>query len=238
MAASHHGQTQAAAPLPTALQLAPSTSAQRESSKSPQQHLSLHDLRTIAADIKDTLSEALSELRLDIHAKADRVHEVEKVTAPHDTVLHRVTHRIDTNTLQLTDLQHHMEDLDNWGRHHNLQVRGLPESVDAEQVTATVTGLFNDLLDRPAQTAVEMERIYRALRPKGRDTDSPRDILCCLVDFKLKVEILRKAGNRIQLSYGGSDIHIYQDLSSITLQHRKVLKPLLDTLHSRGIHYC
>lgn len=161
----------------------------------------------MAADIKDTLTAAIVDLRLDIHALADRVQDVEKVSAQHGTVLCRVTQKVDAHILQLRDLQRHVEDLDNRGRHHNLRVRGLPETVEAEQLTATVTGLFNNLLDRPAQTIVEMERIHGALRPKGRDTDPPRDVVCCLVDYKLKEDILHKARNRIQLSHGGADIH-------------------------------
>lgn len=130
-----------------------------------------------------------------------------------------------------------MEDLDNRGRLHNLWVRGLPETVDTEQLTATITGLFNNLIDRPVQTAIEMERILRTLRPKGRYIDPPRDVICCLVDYRLKEGILSKARNRIHLSHGGSDIHIYQDFSSITLQHRRDLKPLIVTLRAKGIHY-
>lgn len=57
------------------------------------------------------------------------------------------------------------------------------------------------------------------------------------MDYKLKEEILRKARNRIQLSHGGANINIYQDLSGITLQHRKDLKLLLDTLRAKGIQY-
>lgn len=173
------------------------------------------------ADIKDTLSAAISDLRLDIHAIAHRVHEVERITAQHDTVLRQVTHKVDAHTLQLRDLQGNMEDLDNRGRSHNLHVCGLPESVETEQLTATVTGLFN-LLDKPAQTAVEMEWIHLALRPKGRETDPPRNVVCCLIDYKLKEEILKKA-----------QISTY---TSITLQHRRDLKTLLDTLRSKGIH--
>lgn len=100
-----------------------------------------------------------------------------------------------------------MEDMDNRGRRHNLRVCGLPESVETEPLTATIIGLFNNLLDRPVQTVVE--RIHRALRPKGRETDPPRDVVCCLEDYKLKEEILRKARNRIRLSHRGSGIHIY-----------------------------
>lgn len=83
-------------------------------------------------------------------------------------------------------MQRHLEDLDNRGRRHNLRVRGIPEVIEGDQIIPSVTGLFNSLLNRPYQTSIMMERIHRALRPKGRDTDPPRDIVCCLVDFKLK----------------------------------------------------
>lgn len=82
-----------------------------------------------------------------------------------------------------------------------------------------------------------MKHIHRALRPKGRESDSPRDVVCCVVDFQLKEEILRKARNRIQLTHGSNDIRIYQDLSAITLQHRRDLRPLLETLRTNRIHY-
>lgn len=142
----------------------------------------------MVAGIKDTLSAAIAELRIDIRAITERVKDVEKSTAQHDTVLHRVTRKVDTQTLQLRDLQRHVEDLDNRGRRHNLWVRGFPEIVNTDQLNTTITGIFIDLLDRPLQTAIEMEHIHRALRSKGRATDPPRDVICCLVEGKLKEE--------------------------------------------------
>lgn len=100
-----------------------------------------------------------------------------------------------------------------------------------------VTGLFNSLLDRPPQSAIDMERIHCALRPKGRDRDPPKDINCRIVDFKLKEEILRQARGQPQLTHEGVNIQIYQDLSSIALQPHRDLKPLLDSLHDKGIQY-
>lgn len=109
--------------------------------------------------------------------------------------------------------------------------------MDQEQLQSTVLAIFNNLLDRPTLTPILMERVHRALKPKGKDTDPPRDVICCIVDFQLKEEILRKARNKIQITHNGSDIKIYQDLSAITLQHRRDLKPLLEVLRSNGIHY-
>lgn len=82
-----------------------------------------------------------------------------------------------------------------------------------------------------------MERIHRALRPKGRDTDPPRDVICCIVDYKLKEDILRQARGTPRLLHDRAPIQIFQDLSSITLQHRRDLKPLLETLRAEGIQY-
>lgn len=81
-----------------------------------------------------------------------------------------------------------------------------------------------------------MERIHRALCPRGRDTDPPRDIVCCLVDYGLKEEILKQARGR-RLQHGGNPVQLFQDLSGITLKHRRDLKPLLDVLRSREIRY-
>lgn len=202
-----------------------------------QPYLSIHDLRSIATDIKATLSAAIVDLRIDIHSLSDRIHEVEQVTMKHDQVLRKATRKIDTHTIQLREIQWHVEDLDNRGRRHNLRIRGMPEMVTSEHLSPAVTSLFNDLLNRPPLTQINMERMHRALHPKGRDTDPPRDIICCIVDFKLKEEILRQARSRQQLLHNGHTIQIFQDLSSITLQHRRDLKLLLDILRTRGIQY-
>lgn len=240
MASSHQRLPQSQTP---SLMGTPSASPQAISSDredtrdAPLPHLNINDLKTIAADIKDTLSAAISELRLDIHALTDRVRAVEKMTERHDTQLQKTTRHVDTHTLQMRDMQRHLEDLDNRGRRHNLRVRGLPETIEGEQLLPSITDLFNKLLNRPPQTHIEMERFHRALRPKGRDTDPPRDIVCCIVDFKLKEEILRRARMNSQIIHEGKQVQIYQDLSGITLQHRRDLRPLLDTLRTQGISY-
>lgn len=208
---------------------------------SPQPPPSLHDLHSVATDIKNTLTAALtaaiSDLKIDIQAITGRVHKVEKTTATHTSVLRRSCQVIDTHTLQLSDLNRHVEDLDNHGRRHNLRIRGLPESVDADHLQTEVTGLFNTLLGKPATTYIGMERIHRALHPRGRDSDPPRDIVCCVIDYQLKEEILRNARTNAPLTHNGTEIRLFQDLSTITLQRRRELRPLLEILRTNGIPY-
>lgn len=207
----------------------------------PNSQPSLQDLHSVAQDIKNTLTAALTaaitDLKIDIQAIAGRVQEVEKTTTTHSTVLRRTCQALDTHTLQLRDMNRHLEDLDNRGRRHNLRVRGLPESIEADRLQAEISSFFNSLLDKPPTTPIGMERIHRALRPRGREADPPRDVICHIIDYHLKEELLRKARLATKLSHNGADIRIFQDLSTITLQRRRELRPLLEVLRSKDIAY-
>lgn len=115
-----------------------------------QQHPSLHNLHSVAADIKDTLLATITDLRIDIQTITGRAQEVEKIAAHQSSAIRQAHHVLDTHILHLWDLNRHMEDLDNRGRHHNLQLRGLPESIETDHIQAEVIGLFNTLFDRPS----------------------------------------------------------------------------------------
>ena len=202
-----------------------------------QRNLNLDDLNLVAADIKTTLTAVITELSVEIRAVTARVQEVELHTAQQGAALRHVNSKVNANTLHLRELNRQVEELENRSRRHNVRVRGLPESVEADQITPIITGIFNNLLGRPPQTTINMERIHRALRPRGKPSDPPRDIICHIDDFLLKENILRNARLRAKYVYEGNVISFYQDLSHITLQNRRDVKPLLDKLRDKGIIY-
>lgn len=197
--------------------------------------LCIQDLRAVAVDIKDTLSAAIADLRHELHAITGRVQKVENATMIQHTAIKRVAHKLDSHTLQLRDIQRHVVELDNRGRRHNLRIRGLLESIETDQIAPAVTGIFNGLLDKPPDAQIDMERIHRAFRPRGRDTS--RDIICFVNDYEIKENVLKNARERDRLDYNGHPIQIFQDLSAITLKNRRDLRPLLEVLRTKGIHY-
>lgn len=154
---------------------------------------------------------------------------MEKITASQFTAICRAHHVLDTHSIQLRDLNRHMEDLDNCDRCHNLRLWGLPK--------AEVINLFNTLLEKPCATPIGMKCIHRVLRPQGRKSDPPRDVVCCIIDYQLKEEIPRKARSKIPLSHNGVEIRLFQDISTIMLQRRQELHPLLEVLRTKGIPY-
>lgn len=198
---------------------------------------SLLDLEKFAIDIKSTVTAAIADLKADIQAVAHRIDSVEQTTQTHTAAILQVQCTYDTQLSQLFELHRDVEDLDNRGRRHNIRVRGVPESTDPGSLQQTICAIFNDLIDRPADSPIYMERAHRALCPQPHENEPPRDIICCVVNFPLKEEILRKARKRGRIIHNGAEIKLFQDLFQITLQNRRALLPLLAALRTRNIQY-
>lgn len=145
---------------------------------------SLYNLRAVFANIKDTLAAVILDLRRDIQAMHTRMEELEDTADQHSTDIQCLRQTSDSQDKQLRELHKHMEDLDNRSRRHNLRVRGIPETVEAGQLTQVTLSIFNDILGRPPEAPIEWERLHRALKPRARETAPPRDVICCLVNFR------------------------------------------------------
>lgn len=75
----------------------------------------------------------------------------------------------------LIDMNRHLEDMNNRGRRPNLM--GNPESVKGPQLQSVLWQILNTFLGRPPDTPMEIEKCHRALRPRGRENDPPRDVI-------------------------------------------------------------
>lgn len=93
------------------------------------------------------------------------------------------------------------------------------------------------MLDRPKDTDIEFVRAHRALAPRPPDTAPPRDIICCLQNFPLKEEILNKARRNERILFEAHAVTLFQDLSHITLQNRRAMRPMITALKEKGIPY-
>lgn len=126
-------------------------------------------------DIKNTLTAAIADLESELKAVASRLEHVESAAMTHGTAIHQVQQTVNAHSQHLLDMHRHMEDLDNRGRRCNLRIKGILQSIEGPQLQAAVWAICNTLWGRPPDAPVEMERCHRMLRPRGRDTDPPRD---------------------------------------------------------------
>ena len=148
------------------------------------QSLSLADLQAnlqaMAMDIKSSFAAAITDIRADIQGIAVRTGAIEQASARQTDAIKQIQKNADMHLGHIIEIHRHLEDLDNRGRRHNIRIRGVPEMPDQIPVERTAETIFNDILERPPDSPIEFERVHRALRPRGRENDPPRDIICSL----------------------------------------------------------
>lgn len=187
------------------------------------------DMTEMTADIENSLSAAITDLKTDLLRLTEQMAVNERAGKWRDGALIRVDITA-SHSQHMMDMNRQIEDLDNRERRHNIRVRGVPESVTPEQIKPALSSIFNNLIERPEASPIEYDR---ALRPRAPDNTPPRD----LPNFCLKEEILQKARTNELITFNGVDVQLFQDLSLITLKNRRVLNPLLEILKEKGVHY-
>lgn len=203
----------------------------------PDHPLTYADMSVFAADIKASFSAAITDLKTNLLVLTEKMATAETAGKHRDRAINRLDRVVSSHAHHFIEMNRHLEDLDNRGRRCNIRVRGIPESVDTDQISHALQRVFNSLLERPEDTDIEFVRAHRALRARGPDTLPPRDIICCLQSFSLKEEIMHKARRNEQIIFNGAHITLFQDLSQITLKNRRALRPLLEALRAKDLRY-
>uniref|UniRef100_A0A8C5LX27 LINE-1 type transposase domain-containing protein 1 n=2 Tax=Leptobrachium leishanense TaxID=445787 RepID=A0A8C5LX27_9ANUR len=143
-----------------------------------------------------------------------------------------------TNMLlrRVEDIEIQMEDLSNRTRRNNLRIRGLPEGAGEGSLADLVRDLLRPLApDLPDQAWI-LDRAHRALRARRAEDERPRDVIVRFLHYSTKELILRN--NRgASISYEGTPILLFQDLTPITLQRRREWKPVADLLRNHKIQF-
>uniref|UniRef100_A0A8C5PDH8 Uncharacterized protein n=1 Tax=Leptobrachium leishanense TaxID=445787 RepID=A0A8C5PDH8_9ANUR len=143
-----------------------------------------------------------------------------------------------TNMLlrRVEDIELQMEDLSNRTRRNNLRIRGLPEGAGEGSLADLVRDLLRPLApDLPDQAWI-LDRAHRALRARRAEDERPRDVIVRFLHYSTKELILRN--NRgASISYEGTPILLFQDLTPITLQRRREWKPVADLLRNHKIQF-
>ncbi|KAM4034741.1 LOW QUALITY PROTEIN: uncharacterized protein ACNLHF_021427 [Anomaloglossus baeobatrachus] len=194
------------------------------------------DFQALISEVKDTCRSEIAAVRQDVVSISKRINQVENDHNEARTTILHLQSQTSSQAEVIRELPRHIEDLDNRGRRHNIRVRGVLEAQAKEDVTTILQTIFNSLLQRPPDNPIPIDRAHRALRPKNLK-GNPKDIICHIIDFQLKEEIMLKARPPKQVIYRGIKIQLFHDLSWIMLQQRKALRPLLSSLKANNIFY-
>ena len=107
-------------------------------------------------------------------------------------------------------------DLEDRYRHNSLRIDSISESRNEtwEECEEEIQKVFNE---KPGVKNVQIERAHRSKRSKSNNnSEKPRTIVCKLLNYKQKEEILRNTKN-----LKGSNFFINEDFCRETMQYRK-----------------
>lgn len=100
----------------------------------------------------------------------------------------------------------------------------------------TITALFQELLPTLSADRFEMDRIHRTLAPKKAE-GPPHDIITKFHFYRTKENLLAAARERNDLSFQGEKYQLFADLSQLTINKRRAMKPLFLILQNHHINY-
>ncbi|CAH2324629.1 Hypothetical predicted protein [Pelobates cultripes] len=195
-----------------------------EYTKAPGAPLTLHDMQTMLraaiADIKSymatELDKKLSGLREDIESLTNKADHTKTHIKDLTTTSQAHTQDITYLHAKIEALEESLEDLNNRSRRNNIRNQGLPESVTAEGLHTTLTGLLKAAL--PKATAQDL-------------LIDPRDVIVRLHFFAVKEKILTITRSTPP-QHQGIRLAFYQDLAPSTLKKHRDLKQR--TLNQQG----
>lgn len=194
------------------------------------------NMESLILRLEEAHSRDMQELRTEVQDLTAKVDS-------NDLTVSSLTQRVlalersqETQTSRAVDLQLHLEDLEDHSRRNSLRLRGIPETTGSEDLSASVTAIFQKLLGT-APPLLELDRVHRTLGPKPSNPERPRDVLCRLHRYTQKELILRKAWDHGEVECEGAMIKILPDLSRATLQRRALLRPALELAKRQGCTY-
>lgn len=131
---------------------------------------------------------------------------------------------------------YHQDDQEKWSR-RNIRIRGLPETVETKDLAFAATVMFNQLLQKPEDATLELDRIHGALGPKNPNPAFPRDVICRVHFYAVEAEIMQAARKQDSNLLNGTRVSLLPDLSKLALDMSKDLKPLTGALQAKQMKY-
>ncbi|CAH2325022.1 Hypothetical predicted protein [Pelobates cultripes] len=178
-------------------------------------------LDAAVAKMQFTVTEAINDVRQDITSLEARTSHLEgnmgRLNAANADTEERLSKNEDKLYLQETKIA----DIEDRSRRNNIRLRGVPEEIGPQDLTAFAVELFKAILpDIPADMFL-LDRIHRLPRPQHLPPTASRDVLMRLHYYHIKDQILRAHRSKKTLPDQFRDILLFMDLSAETLRRSK-----------------
>lgn len=117
-----------------------------------------NDFEHYVSHIDQTYRQEITGLKRDIGI---RMEDIESTTEGICNTLQSHEETLNSHTVLLQQLMYHQDDIENRNRRNNIRIRGIPETIEHKDLTKAVTVIFNQLLQQPKDTHIELNRVHR-----------------------------------------------------------------------------
>ncbi|KAI4810667.1 hypothetical protein KUCAC02_013605 [Chaenocephalus aceratus] len=199
------------------------------------------DMAKLLKESTDSLERSVNSLGQQVASFNSRLDKIEVVVGENFEKLNLMEATVQSLQSQTITLQDRVDDLENRSRRSNLRIINIPEGRERGQdpikfvsdLIMEVTG--PGVLSSPP----EIERAHRSLGPRPGDsnnTGKPRAFIVKFLRFQEKEAVLRWARQH-KLDYGGTELRVYPDISSVLAKKRAAFIPIKNSLYQKGIQF-
>lgn len=194
--------------------------------------LEVQSLKFEEALIRETqgMKEALAALTSKISEMEEEMSKAHHRIKAHDVSLSQ------QKKMQL-DLALQILDLEGRDRRSNLRFRGIPENIPQDNIKDLLWSICNYFLDKPPHYPIVLDRFHRVPTYRSKTSNKPRDIICKFHYSMDREAITKNSWSKGPYLLEDNEISVLQDIPRKTLTMRRLLKPLLEVLKSKGIPY-
>lgn len=91
--------------------------------------------------------------------------------------------------------------------------------------------------DASRNAPLELDHVHRALGPKNPNLEHPRDVICRVHFYAIKADMMQEEHTQEAIYFNGAQVFLVPDLSKVTLDMCRALKPLIGALQAKQMKY-
>ncbi|RXN38227.1 LINE-1 type transposase domain-containing 1 [Labeo rohita] len=192
------------------------------------------DVKEELSSFKQDVNQKLNGLVTDLNVTAERIDEAERRVAELEEGAAESREMLCQSIQMQEHLQERLLDLETRSRRNNIQIFGIPEGSEGNNVKDLVESIIKTELSL-SDLDLKIQRCHRALGPKPPADAYPRSVVVFFLEYRTKDLVLRSAWMKKEVN--GKRIFFDQDYPPEIQQNRKTFAPIRKILKEKGIKF-
>ena len=188
---------------------------------------SIADIKNVFLDSLQIMSSIIQENQEIMEELRTLKTDLEKINSSYEQELKDLNSEVQENVnyKEFSKALDKIDDLENRSRRNNVRFHGIPEG--EENIHQNTEVFIENFVRENLKINLPAESIQRAHRVGPRNSNHPRAIVANFQKFKDKDAVV-KAGPKERPTFKGNKVFVNHDFSSIVMEKRKHLLPLLE----------